>query len=117
MVQWEETAPHLHLDTLLVPSSFRAVAACGGRGWYTPDQSISVAIRWDNIIHLQKDTSSLALSQNTRGLSSQGTLFDFVGAEITEKIPVSGIFSPTFDQIKCASLVDPASSRLAYGAS
>ena len=92
MVQWEETAPHLHLDTLLVPSSFRAVAACGGRGWYTPDQSISVAIRWDNIIHLQKDTSSLALSQNTRGLSSQGTLFDFVGAEITENIPVSGIF-------------------------
>ena len=81
-------------------SSSTIIQSCGGgvggRGWYTPDQSISVAIRWDNIIHLQKDTSSLALSQNTRGLSSQGTPFDFVGAEITEKISVSGIFFTYF---------------------
>lgn len=64
----------------------------GAREWYTPGQSIPVAIRRDNIIHLQKDTSSLTFSHNTRGLSSQGTLFDFVGAETTEKILVLGIF-------------------------
>ena len=31
-MHWEETAPHLHLDTLLVPPSFRAVAGVLGGG-------------------------------------------------------------------------------------
>ena len=89
-MQWEETAPYLCLEILLVPLSFRARKVLMARAYLLQPSGTTP--------YIFRKTLLFSPSGRTSGAyPARVPTVDFVGANSTEKIPViqARLFLPT----------------------